>query len=135
MIIKKNNKFKLVFERYLKKSVVTTPTYGYGSYNSGSSSYSSRYDGIPVGDRITCYFYEWSTMSGASKAFYDIKKLVAFFDENKIEYKATDIATIRSNSFTYAVCEPGCGKLMFGTNYYTLKTELEKLRKERSIAS
>lgn len=129
MIIKKNNKFKLVFERYLKKSVTTT-SYNYGY---GNSSYSTRYDGIPMGDRITCYFYEWSTMSGASKAFYDIKKLVAFFDEHNISYQPSDIASIKTNSFTYTVCEPGSNKLMFGTNYYTLKTELEKLKKEREV--
>ena len=129
MIIKKNNKFKLVFERYLKKSVVSSYSSNYG----GANSYNTRYDGIPISDRITVYFYEWSKLNGASKPFYDIKKLISFFDENDISYTASDLCTIRSSGFTYAVCEPGCNKLMLGSNYYTLKTELEKLSKERGI--
>lgn len=131
MIIKENKRFKLVFERYLKKSNVTTygSTYsGGGSYN---GSYYSRYDGIPVEDRITLYFYEWSSMCKGSKCFYSLKAFTKFLEENKIDYNVGDLNAIRHSSFIYAVCEPGKPKLMVDNNYYQLKTKLEKLEKER----
>ena len=136
MVIKKNNRFKLIFERYLKKSATTSYSSSNPYWQSGSyTSSANKYDGIDVKDRITCYFYEWSSLDKGSKPFYDIKKLIKFFDENNIEYTAQDLATIRSSGFIYAVCEPGNSKLMIGTNYYTVRTQLESLRKERGINS
>lgn len=131
MIIKENKRFKLVFERYLKKSSVTT--YGGSSYsgNGYSGSYYSRYDGIPIEDRITLYFYEWSSMSKGSKCFYSLSKFKEFLEENNIEYNVGDLNAIKHSSFIYAVCEPGKAKLLTDTNYYQLKCKLEKMEKER----
>ena len=131
-LLKENKRFRDLFKKYLKTSAVkttTSTTYAYG----GASAYSQRWDGIPVEDRCTIYFYEWSTMSLGSKVYYSYKKFYEFLDESKISYSDEDVKALKGCSFGYAVCKPGESVLMVADKYWTLKESLKAIQEEKGL--
>ena len=104
MLIKRNNRFKLLFLAYMKSlsSYSSSSTYNYCGYSSSYNSYSSSKH---------IYFYEWSCLDNDSKNFDSVKSFLDYLAQYDITITNEQKHLIESNAWCYATCIPN--KKMF----------------------
>ena len=120
MLIKENNRFKLLFLAYMKSlsSYSSSSSYnGYSGYNYGYSS--SKH----------IYFYEWSRLDNGSRQFDSVKSFLDYLAQYDITITNEQKNLIESNSWCYATCIPNKKMLLVATQYFQLKNKLEECNK------
>lgn len=120
MLIKENNRFKLLFLAYMKSlsSYSSSSSYnGYSGYNYGYSS--SKH----------IYFYEWSRLDNGSKQFDSVKAFLDYLAKCDITITNEQKNLIESNSWCYATCIPNKKILLVETQYFQLRNKLEECNK------
>lgn len=120
MLIKENNRFKLLFLAYMKSlsSYSSSSSYnGYSGYNYGYSS--SKH----------IYFYEWSRLDNGSRQFDSVKSFLDYLAQYNITITNEQKNLIESNSWCYATCIPNKKMLLVATQYFQLRNKLEECNK------
>lgn len=120
MLIKENNRFKLLFLAYMKSlsSYSSSSSYnGYSGYNYGYSS--SKH----------IYFYEWSRLDNGSRQFDSVKSFLDYLAQYDITITNEQKNLIESNSWCYATCIPNKKMLLVATQYFQLRNKLEECNK------
>lgn len=113
MLIKENNRFKLLFLAYMKSL---------SSYSSSSS-----YNGYSSSKHI--YFYEWSRLDNGSRQFDSVKSFLDYLAQYDITITNEQKNLIESNSWCYATCIPNKKMLLVATQYFQLRNKLEECNK------
>ena len=120
MLIKENNRFKLLFLAYMKSlsSYSSSSSYnGYSGYNYGYSS--SKH----------IYFYEWSRLDNGSRQFDSVKSFLDYLAQYDITITNEQKHLIESNAWCYATCIPNKKMLLVATQYFQLRNKLEECNK------
>jgi len=123
MLIKENNRFKLLFLAYMKSlsNYISSSSYnGYGGYNYG-------YNGYSPSKHI--YFYEWSRLDNGSKQFDSVKTFLDYLAQCDITITNEQKNLIESNAWCYATCIPNKKMLLVETQYFQLRNKLEECNK------
>lgn len=122
MLIKRNNRFKKLFNNFLKNKTTnysTTTSYSYNSYST----------------TLTIYFYEWSDVLGKSRTFYSLDAFRKYLNESKIYYTEEQIAAIKKSSYCYCSCIPGKPILMVEFQYYAIRDKLIDYKKNKDVCT
>lgn len=123
MLIKENNRFKLLFLAYMKSlsNYSSSSSYnGYDGYNYGYNGYSSSKH---------IYFYEWSRLDNGSRQFDSVKAFLDYLAQYDITITNEQKNLIESNSWCYATCVPNQKMLLVATQYFQLRNKLEECTK------
>ena len=119
MLIKENNRFKLLFLAYMK----SLSSYNSSSYYNGHNCY------IPPKH---IYFYEWSCLDNGSKHFDSIKDFLDYLSRYDITITNEQKNLIESNNWCYATCVPNKKILLVESQYFKLRNKLEECSKAKS---
>ena len=95
--------------------------YSYGNYGN-SYSYGN------TSGFCTVYFYEWSSMDGNQKKFFNLKDFYDYCKKCEIvltEYDKTQLATY---SIVYITCKPGHNTILYSGTSYGLQSALESFK-------
>lgn len=120
MLIKKNNRFKLLFVAYMKSLSSYSSSSSYSGYNSyGGYNSSSKH----------IYFYEWSRLDNGSKQFDSVQSFLDYLSQCDISVTDEQKKLLESNSWCYATCVPNKKMLIVATQYFQLRNKLEECNK------
>ena len=120
MLIKKNNRFKLLFVAYMKSLSSYSSSSSYSGYNSyGGYNSSSKH----------IYFYEWSRLDNGSKQFDSVQSFLDYLSQCDISITNEQKNLLESNSWCYATCVPNKKMLIVATQYFQLRNKLEECNK------
>lgn len=122
MLIKENNRFKLLFVAYMK----SLSSYSSSSSYSGYNSYGG-YNGYSSSKHI--YFYEWSRLDNGSKQFDSVQSFLDYLSKCDISITNEQKNLLESNSWCYATCVPNKKMLIVATQYFQLRNKLEECNK------
>lgn len=89
-----------------------------------SPMYSSSIDrvqkGIPFGEYIKIFFYEWSDISVVPKTFQSLASFEGFLRSSDIPYSSTHIETIKNLGTVFCSCYSGTKSLAIRSTYHDL---------------
>ena len=124
MLIKRNNRFKLLFLAYMK----SLSSYSSSStYSNNYCGYSSSYNSYSSSKHI--YFYEWSCLDNDSKSFDSVKSFLDYLAQYDITITNEQKHLIESNAWCYATCIHNKKLLLVETQYFQLKNKLAECYK------
>ena len=129
MLIKENNRFKLLFVAYMKSLSSYSSSSSYSGYNSygGYNGYGGGYSGYSSSKHI--YFYEWSRLDNGSKQFDSVQSFLDYLSKCDISITNEQKNLLESNSWCYATCVPNKKMLIVATQYFQLRNKLEECNK------
>ena len=130
MLIRLNERFKQIFQNYLK-TLNTSSTYSYGGYNYGSYTPPSQ---SSYNRSTTIYFYEWSNLNNKSIVFNNLSTFKSFCGQHGIRCLDYHETMIKDNYYVYATCIPGTPTLMIRNTYKELSEALEAYKKNMSYS-
>jgi hypothetical protein len=133
MLIRLNERFRQIFQNYLK--TLSTPSTSYGGYNYGSYNYGGGYtppSQVNYNKSTTIYFYEWSNLSNKSIVFNNVSTFKSFCSQHGVRFLEYHETTIKENNYVYATCIPGTPTLMIRNTYKELSEALEAYKKNMS---
>lgn len=79
------------------------------------------------------YFYEWSTLNGTMKTFFDYRSFFKFCVESNINLTETDRQILYNSNYNYVSCKKGKNDLIISKTYCGLKERLESTENNTTL--